>query len=1043
MKNSMYMAALVALAGGSVALAAPRESVTFLAVPSDGRIGDAANTILTTTFNGSDAGGAYTARFLTLSGAQTEVNTSTLQSEAAILITPPGGTPFIARPIVTSVMGTEIIPAGSFVIPVGSFTTAGQWSFAFFELFDDAGLDANWDTITFTLDDAAPVTGAAPGALQNFNLADVVVDGPVGLPTTRTFTAAAGDTVGSIRFSGVGTGQTANPAVNSDVNPLSRARFQLVAPDGTTVSGIGTLWGTATQSSSTAVVTVGIPTTVASAGDWTLRTWDTGDFAGVDSTLKSLTVSFLPPPDALTNNTLIALTEGQFGTATRSLAVGGVTWFAFDLPTMPVGSVVDIDTEGSTLTPNNDTGIAVYRGTGVVEDTDSNDGTNLLSAISYGPGGVTGSYTASGVRFNGRDGTASGLGAPGRYYVGVVGGDVITAVPATFQANFVTNPTQSNSGNVQLRVRYFTAGAPSQTPSATTINLVEGGAWASATATAGISDCVWFTFTTPAMTGTGAMDIDTFGTTLSPLNDTDMGLYGPTGTLIDGDDQDGPGSLSALSYGAGRRNGTGDGLRYTGQDGSTAGTAGNVGPSTTYFLAVGTGTSYSHGSTFSAQPTTGSLNSGSVTARVRAWASGAPSDPVTPPVSEALAFPASGATTSDTETLSVGQVKWYTMVVPSDIGWFTNSAVQLDNEGSTTSPTLNDTGMGVYRADATLRASDTLDGTGSIASFSFGSDDRPAPGDGAAYNGRDGALTAGTYYVAVAFGSPFFASDFSVTSTSPTVSGDVVTNLRYFAPSITTAATPPASEEVGLVSTLTPNTERVITRTNTVTDGNLVTWYRFNTTSAALGANGLYVDIDTEGTAPGVLEVVGALEDSEISLWSSIGLQGGNDDDDGAGLRSALSYGSTVARVAIAPVAPAAIGVPRDGRDGPLPAGTYYLSVSTFNTVYFAADFSLTLPANRSASIGDRLVNWRTNLPGGPAPCGPSDIASAGPVAGFDGELTSDDIIFFITAFTGGNLAVADIAGPGPSVGADGELTADDIILFINRFTGFIQSGCP
>jgi len=883
MKNSMYMAALVALAGGSVALAAPRESVTFLAVPSDGRIGDAANTILTTTFNGSDAGGAYTARFLTLSGAQTEVNTSTLQSEAAILITPPGGTPFIARPIVTSVMGTEIIPAGSFVIPVGSFTTAGQWSFAFFELFDDAGLDANWDTITFTLDDAAPVTGAAPGALQNFNLADVVVDGPVGLPTTRTFTAAAGDTVGSIRFSGVGTGQTANPAVNSDVNPLSRARFQLVAPDGTTVSGIGTLWGTATQSSSTAVVTVGIPTTVASAGDWTLRTWDTGDLAGVDSTLKSLTVSFLPPPDALTNNTLIALTEGQFGTATRSLAVGGVTWFAFDLPTMPVGSVVDIDTEGSTLTPNNDTGIAVYRGTGVVEDTDSNDGTNLLSAISYGPGGVTGSYTASGVRFNGRDGTASGLGAPGRYYVGVVGGDVITAVPATFQANFVTNPTQSNSGNVQLRVRYFTAGAPSQTPSATTINLVEGGAWASASATAGISDCVWFTFTTPAMTGTGAMDIDTFGTTLSPLNDTDMGLYGPTGTLIDGDDQDGPGSLSALSYGAGRRNGTGDGLRYTGQDGSTAGTAGNVGPSTTYFLAVGTGTSYSHGSTFSAQPTTGSLNSGSVTARVRAWASGAPSDPVTPP----------------------------------------------------------------------------------------------------------------------------------------------------------------ASEEVGLVSTLTPNTERVITRTNTVTDGNLVTWYRFNTTSAALGANGLYVDIDTEGTAPGVTEVVGALVDSEIGLWSSIGLQGGNDDDDGAGLRSALSYGSTVARVAIAPVAPAAIGVPRDGRDGPLPAGTYYLSVSTFNTVYFAADFSLTLPADRSASIGDRLVNWRTNLPGGPAPCGPSDIASAGPVAGFDGELTADDIIFFITAFTGGNLAVADIAGPGPSVGADGELTADDIILFINRFTGFIQSGCP
>jgi hypothetical protein len=64
-------------------------------------------------------------------------------------------------------------------------------------------------------------------------------------------------------------------------------------------------------------------------------------------------------------------------------------------------------------------------------------------------------------------------------------------------------------------------------------------------------------------------------------------------------------------------------------------------------------------------------------------------------------------------------------------------------------------------------------------------------------------------------------------------------------------------------------------------------------------------------------------------------------------------------------------------------------------------------------------------------------------VAGADGELTADDIIFFITAFTGGNLAVADIASPGPNAGADGELTADDIILFITRFTQFTQSGCP
>jgi len=79
----------------------------------------------------------------------------------------------------------------------------------------------------------------------------------------------------------------------------------------------------------------------------------------------------------------------------------------------------------------------------------------------------------------------------------------------------------------------------------------------------------------------------------------------------------------------------------------------------------------------------------------------------------------------------------------------------------------------------------------------------------------------------------------------------------------------------------------------------------------------------------------------------------------------------------------------------------------------------------------------------GPVACGPSDIAGPGPVGGFDGELTADDIIFFITNFTSNDLAVADVASPGPTPGGDGELTADDIILFINRFTQFSTSGCP
>jgi hypothetical protein len=69
--------------------------------------------------------------------------------------------------------------------------------------------------------------------------------------------------------------------------------------------------------------------------------------------------------------------------------------------------------------------------------------------------------------------------------------------------------------------------------------------------------------------------------------------------------------------------------------------------------------------------------------------------------------------------------------------------------------------------------------------------------------------------------------------------------------------------------------------------------------------------------------------------------------------------------------------------------------------------------------------------------CGLSDVSGPGLLNGFDGELTADDIIFFINAFTSGGQS-ADIAGPGGSAQPDGERTADDVILFISRFT----TGC-
>jgi hypothetical protein len=68
-----------------------------------------------------------------------------------------------------------------------------------------------------------------------------------------------------------------------------------------------------------------------------------------------------------------------------------------------------------------------------------------------------------------------------------------------------------------------------------------------------------------------------------------------------------------------------------------------------------------------------------------------------------------------------------------------------------------------------------------------------------------------------------------------------------------------------------------------------------------------------------------------------------------------------------------------------------------------------------------------------------ADVAGLGGGAGADGQLTSDDLIFFLGEFVAGNLAVADIATLGGSAGADGQVTVDDLLYFLQVFF----AGCP
>lgn len=146
------LALLTPLALTAAALADPRDSATFTNVNSAGAEGDPGNQTRTATF-----AGGYTAHRIRIEGTLSELETSTLASEARIRVIPPSGPSVVLQPFTTAgFVGSIDVPADTkqYLLPPIA-TTTGTWTFRFFESFADGlGADANWNTITITLDDA-------------------------------------------------------------------------------------------------------------------------------------------------------------------------------------------------------------------------------------------------------------------------------------------------------------------------------------------------------------------------------------------------------------------------------------------------------------------------------------------------------------------------------------------------------------------------------------------------------------------------------------------------------------------------------------------------------------------------------------------------------------------------------------------------------------------------------------------------------------------------------------------------------------------------
>ncbi len=143
----------------------------------------------------------------------------------------------------------------------------------------------------------------------------------------------------------------------------------------------------------------------------------------------------------------------------------------------------------------------------------------------------------------------------------------------------------------------------------------------------------------------------------------------------------------------------------------------------------------------------------------------------------------SGSMTVYSGQLDSNGVHWIRFTLANDIDRAILQFFDIDTEGSSVSggQFANDTQIGLYTINGARVAFDDDDGTDFLSQLSFGTlISRPAPGNGVAYNGRDGAtLAAGTYYLAyTGWPATFGTTNWSITGATHTSTGTVTVNFN-------------------------------------------------------------------------------------------------------------------------------------------------------------------------------------------------------------------------------------------------------------------------
>ena len=321
----------------------------------------------------------------------------------------------------------------------------------------------------------------------------------------------------------------------------------------------------------------------------------------------------------------------------------------------------------------------------------------------------------------------------------------------------------------------------------------------------------WYKFTLPTAVQMSDLSFLNLNTAGSAIADTEIGLYNDVGNFIATDDDEGPSSLSALSFGSGDNTFPGGAILSTniinnGRDKNL--------PAGTYYVALGSFNVTFNATNWSVTTTGTSTTAANLVLNLSFGT--APALAVPAGTIDLGTVASGGSVTNSAGSLSTGQrVQWYRVTVPQGLA-SAGTFVDMDTEG-TLLTTSNTTRMVIYNATGALQSntefgtlSDLTDGSGSLSQLTFGATApaRPAVGTGLAYNGRDGSLQAGTYLIAVAgtgvsptTSSSTIAQSFGFTSTSTNV-GPVTVKVAAGAPSVSPTITGQAASVVAGGSTV-------------------------------------------------------------------------------------------------------------------------------------------------------------------------------------------------------------------------------------------------